>query len=91
MEEAIAVFFVQWAAAKYLRPALKTIVSLRVAAIPGFGLLPMENNIFLNANYGWAFLSLMINILTMKLITTLSAGTRYTKESVCKWCCLPEN
>lgn len=45
--------FVQWAAAKYLRPALKTIVPY-VAAIPGFG-LPMENNIFLNANYGWAF------------------------------------
>ena len=45
--------FVQWAAAKYLHPALKTIVPY-VAAIPGFG-LPMENNIFLNANYGWAF------------------------------------
>src|SRR6185295_8983053 len=45
--------FVQWAAAKYLRPALKTIVPY-VAAIPGYG-LPMENNIFLNANYGWAF------------------------------------
>jgi len=45
--------FVQWAATKYLRPALKTIVPY-VAAIPGFG-LPMENNIFLNANYGWAF------------------------------------
>ena len=45
--------FVQWAATKYLRPALKTIVPY-VAAIPGFG-LPMENNIFLSANYGWAF------------------------------------
>jgi len=45
--------FVQWAAAKYMPPALKTIVPY-VAAIPGFG-LPMENNIFLNANYGWAF------------------------------------
>jgi uncharacterized protein len=45
--------FAQWAAAKYPHPALKTIVPY-VAAIPGQG-LPMENNIFLNANYGWAF------------------------------------
>jgi len=45
--------FAQWAATKYLQPALKTIVPY-VAAIPGLG-LPMENNIFLNANYGWAF------------------------------------
>jgi uncharacterized protein len=45
--------FTQWAATKYLHPALKTIVPY-VAAIPGQG-LPMENNIFLNANYGWAF------------------------------------
>lgn len=44
--------FTQWAATKYLHPALKTIVPY-VAAIPGQG-LPMENNIFLNANYGWA-------------------------------------
>jgi len=45
--------FAQWAAAKYPHPALKTIVPY-VAAIPGQG-LPMENNVFLNANYGWAF------------------------------------
>lgn len=45
--------FAQWAATKKLHPALKTIVPY-VAAIPGQG-LPMENNIFLNANYGWAF------------------------------------
>jgi hypothetical protein len=45
--------FVQWAATKYLHPALKTIVPY-VAAIPGQG-LPMENNVFLNANYQWAF------------------------------------
>lgn len=45
--------FTQWAAAKHLPPALKTIVPY-VAAIPGLG-LPMENNVFLNANYGWAF------------------------------------
>ena len=45
--------FAQWAATKYLHPALKTIVPY-VAAIPGQG-LPMENNIFLNANYQWAF------------------------------------
>lgn len=45
--------FTQWAAAKYGNPALKTIVPY-VAAIPGLG-LPMENNVFINANYGWAF------------------------------------
>jgi len=45
--------FTQWAAAKYHHPALKTIVPY-VAAIPGLG-LPMENNVFINANYAWAF------------------------------------
>ncbi|MGM9476143.1 CocE/NonD family hydrolase [Pedobacter sp. GSP4] len=45
--------FAQWAATKYLHPALKTIVPY-VAAIPGQG-VPMENNIFINANYQWAF------------------------------------
>jgi len=45
--------YAQWAATKKMNPALKTIVPY-VAAIPGFG-LPMENNVFLNANYGWAF------------------------------------
>jgi putative CocE/NonD family hydrolase len=45
--------FSQWAAAKQIHPALKTIVPY-VAAMPGLG-LPMENNVFLNANYGWAF------------------------------------
>lgn len=45
--------FTQWAAAKYHNPALKTIVPY-VAAIPGLG-LPMENNVFITANYGWPF------------------------------------
>jgi uncharacterized protein len=45
--------FTAWAAAKRLHPALKTI-AVSAAAIPGDG-LPMANNIFLNANYGWAF------------------------------------
>jgi len=46
--------FAQWASLKHRQhPALKTIVPY-VAPIPGMG-LPMENNIFLNANYGWAF------------------------------------
>lgn len=46
--------FAQWAALKYkVHPALKTIVPY-VSAIPGMG-LPMENNVFINANYGWAF------------------------------------
>lgn len=45
--------FAAWAATKKLHPALKTIVP-SAAAMPGLG-LPMENNVFLNANYGWAF------------------------------------
>ncbi|MBS1522496.1 MAG: CocE/NonD family hydrolase [Bacteroidetes bacterium] len=46
--------FSQWAGLKHrVHPALKTIVPY-VAAIPGLG-LPMENNVFINANYGWAF------------------------------------
>lgn len=45
--------FTQWAAAKRLHPALKTIVPY-VASRPGMG-LPMENNIFINPNYQWAF------------------------------------
>jgi len=45
--------FAAWAATKHLPAALKTIVPY-AAAIPGQG-LPMENNVFLNANYGWAF------------------------------------
>ena len=45
--------FTAWAAARHHHPALKTIVPY-VAAIPGQG-LPMENNVFLSANYGWAF------------------------------------
>lgn len=45
--------FTQWAAAKYMHPALKTIVPY-AAAHPFTG-LPVENNIFITANYQWAF------------------------------------
>jgi putative CocE/NonD family hydrolase len=45
--------FTQWAAAKKLHPALKTIVP-GSASFPGFG-LPMQNNVFQNANYAWPF------------------------------------
>jgi putative CocE/NonD family hydrolase len=45
--------FTQWAAAKKLHPALKTIVPW-AANNPGDG-LPMENNVFLLVNYAWAF------------------------------------
>ena len=46
--------FAQWAGMKHkVHPALKTIVPY-VAGIPGQG-LPMENNVFINANYEWAF------------------------------------
>ena len=46
--------FTQWAATKKLHPALKTIVPA-AANRPGNG-LPMENNVFINPNYEWAFL-----------------------------------
>jgi putative CocE/NonD family hydrolase len=45
--------FTQWAAVKRLHPALKTIVPY-CPNDPGFG-LPMSNNVFLTANYAWAF------------------------------------
>jgi uncharacterized protein len=45
--------FTQWAAAKNLHPALKTIVPA-AASFPGNG-LPMQNNVFQNANYAWPF------------------------------------
>ena len=45
--------FTQWAAVKRLHPALKTIVPY-CPNDPGFG-LPMTNNIFITANYAWAF------------------------------------
>ncbi len=46
--------FTQWASLKNPHPALKTIVPY-VANRPGLG-MPMENNIFINPNYEWAFL-----------------------------------
>ena len=45
--------FTAWAATKRLHPALKAI-AVSAAAIPGQG-LPMYNNVFLTANYAWAF------------------------------------
>jgi uncharacterized protein len=45
--------FTQWAAVKRLPRALKTIVPY-CPVDPGFG-LPMNNNVFLTANYAWAF------------------------------------
>jgi putative CocE/NonD family hydrolase len=46
--------YTAWAATKKKpHPALKTIAP-SAAIIPGFG-LPMMNNVFLNANYGWTF------------------------------------
>lgn len=45
--------FSQWAALKNPNNALKTIVPY-VAAMPGQG-LPMENNVFLMANYAWPY------------------------------------
>nr|WP_315485651.1 CocE/NonD family hydrolase [uncultured Undibacterium sp.] len=48
-----ALGFTQWAAAKHMHPALKTIVPY-AAHNPLTG-LPIENNIFITHNYQWAF------------------------------------
>jgi len=45
--------FTAWAATKHGHPALRAI-AVSAAAIPGQG-LPMYNNVFLTANYPWAF------------------------------------
>lgn len=45
--------FTQWAAAKFANPHLATIVPI-VANNPGNG-LPMQNNVFLLANYAWIY------------------------------------
>jgi putative CocE/NonD family hydrolase len=45
--------YAQWAALKRPHPALRTIVPV-VANNPGHG-LPMENNVFIMANYAWPF------------------------------------
>ncbi|MEO6912942.1 MAG: CocE/NonD family hydrolase, partial [Candidatus Baltobacteraceae bacterium] len=45
--------FTQWAAAKWMNPALKTIVPY-VAENPGNG-LPMQANVFLLVNYAWIY------------------------------------
>jgi putative CocE/NonD family hydrolase len=45
--------FSQWAAAKYMHPALKTIVPYEAANLMTG--LPVENNIFITPNYQWAF------------------------------------
>lgn len=45
--------FTQWAAAKHMHPALKTIVPYEAANLMTG--LPVENNIFITPNYQWAF------------------------------------
>ena len=45
--------FTQWAAAKSLHPALKTIVPA-AASFPGFG-APMQNNVIQYVQYAWPF------------------------------------
>ncbi|MDW8850928.1 CocE/NonD family hydrolase [Flavobacterium sp. MMLR14_040] len=61
--------FTQWAACKTVHPALKTIVPY-VANRPGMG-LPMENNIFINPNYEWAFY-----VSNNKYLDTVSGNNR---------------
>ena len=80
--------FTQWAAAKYMHPALKAIAPYTAASlITG---LPYENNIVLTGNYEWAFH--VTNNKTMdysvysqwkkseQLVTTLFESGRATKD-----------
>ena len=69
--------FAQWAAAKSLHPALKTIIPA-VASTPGFG-LPMQNNVFQYANYAWPFY-----VMNNRM---LDEATYYDHE---RWNALPE-
>lgn len=70
--------FTQWASAKKLHPALKTIVPY-VANRPGMG-LPMENNIFINPNYEWAFY-----VGNNKYLDTIANDRQRTREMQNKW------
>jgi len=71
--------FTQWAAAKKLHPALKTIIPY-VANRPGMG-LPMENNIFINPNYEWAFY-----VGNNKYLDTIAGNDRQrSREMQNKW------
>jgi putative CocE/NonD family hydrolase len=45
--------FTAWAATRRRHPALRAI-AVSAAAMPGLG-LPMHNNVFITANYAWAF------------------------------------
>lgn len=70
--------FTQWAATKRLHPNLKTIVPY-VANRPGMG-LPMENNIFLNPNYEWAFY-----VTNSKFLDTLANDRKRTIKMQDQW------
>jgi len=70
--------FAQWAVASKLHPALKTIVPY-VAARPGMG-LPMENNVFMFANYQWAFY-----VGNNKFLDTIANNGQRTRELMFKW------
>ncbi len=71
--------FTQWAAAKKLHPALKTIVPY-VANRPGMG-TPMENNIYINPNYEWAFF-----VGNTKYLDTVAGNDRQRYRSLMfKW------
>lgn len=71
--------FTQWASTKKLHPALKTIVPY-VANRPGMG-LPMENNVFINPNYEWAFY-----VGNNKTLDTIAGNDRQrSREMQNKW------
>lgn len=71
--------FTQWASLKNPHPALKTIVPY-VANRPGMG-LPMENNVFVNPNYEWAFL-----VGNNKFLDTVVGNDRQRyRELMFKW------
>ena len=70
--------FTAWAATKRRHPALKAI-AVSTAAIPGQG-LPMVNNIFLSANYGWAFYVTNNKTLDETVYSDRQRWSRLTRE-----------
>jgi len=70
--------FSQWAATKYMHPALKTIVP-SVANLPMQG-LPMENNIFITPNIQWPFY-----VTNNKTLDNDVNHRNYWQDAVQKW------
>ena len=70
--------FTQWAAAKHLPPALKTIVPL-VAVGPGLD-VPMEGNVAMNFLYPWPFFTLNTRTLDSATYNDFQRWSRLNRE-----------